>query len=353
MHCPRLDHFVRLNSSGKIGKCGHMTKAPEFDSHKDMQQSVWLEQIKKQMTQKIWPKECVRCKLSEETSNTSIRLDMIERDRILRSIQKDYLIVGGVLDNICNSACQSCNSTLSTKIGSLSAGNYKKINNYDKFFDLPQDRIVEVDINGGEPTASPNYKKLLRNLPGTTKIVRINTNGSRIISEIEQLLKKDMRVIITLSLDGIENVHDYARWPILWNDYKKNVDQYIELRNQYKMLRLNFWTTVSCLNVGDLENIINYAKEVEIDHAYGFCIQPKQLDIRYVNALTSFAKKNLNIADDVLMSAIANQCGSLNEDNSHELKQFIQAQDSLRKINYKDYLNLDLNLSTNNLANTL
>ena len=166
MQCPRLDHFVRLNHTGKIGKCGHMTLAPEFDSFEDMQDSVWLEKIKKQMGENVWPKECVRCAMTEDTSNTSIRLDMIERDRILKSIEKDYLIVGGVLDNICNSACQSCNAELSTKIGSLENKNYKKINNYDKFFSLPRDRIVEVDVNGGEPTASPNYKRLLKNYGG-------------------------------------------------------------------------------------------------------------------------------------------------------------------------------------------
>jgi len=352
MYCPRLDHFVRLNHTGKIGKCGHMTQAPEFNSFEDMQDSVWLEKIKKQMEENVWPKECVRCAMTEDTSNTSIRLDMIERDRILNSIQKNYLIVGGVLDNICNSACQSCNAELSTKIGSLENKNYKKINNYDKFFSLPQDRIVEVDVNGGEPTASPNYKTLLKNLPKSTKIIRINTNGSRVIPEIEELLKKEMRVIITLSFDGIEDVHDYVRWPILWEDYKKNIARYIELQTQYATLRLNFWTTVSCLNVGDLGNIIDYAKEVGIDHAYGFCIEPLLLDIRYVNTLTVEAKQKLLSTGNTLLSAVANNCASFNKDNSVELKKFIESQDTLRKINFRDYFNFDLNLPKNNLANT-
>ena len=351
MYCPRLDHFVRLNHTGKIGKCGHMTGAPEFDSLTDMQDSVWFRKIKKQMEENIWPKECVRCAMTEETSNTSIRLDMIERDRILNSIQKDYLIVGGVLDNICNSACQSCNAGLSTKIGSLSSKAYKKINNYDKFFSLPQDRIVEVDVNGGEPTASPNYKKLLKNLPTSTKIIRINTNGSKVIPEVEELLKKEMRVIITLSFDGTENVHNYTRWPILWKDYKKSVAKYIELRKQYTTLRLNFWTTVSCLNVGDLKNIIDYAETVDIDHAYGFCIHPGVLDIRYVNKLTITGKENL-LATGNILSAIAKNCGSFNIDNSIELENFIKLQDTLRNINFKDYFNFDLNLSKNTLANT-
>jgi len=322
-----------------------MTKAPEFYNHEDMQQSSWLKEIKKQMEENIWPKECVRCRLTEEISNSSIRLDMIERDRILKSIKKDYLIVGGVLDNICNSACQSCNSSLSTKIGSLSSRKYKKINNYHNFFSLPQDRIVELDVNGGEPTASPNYKKLLMNLPSATKILRINTNGSRIIPEIEQLLEKEMRVIITLSLDGTEHVHDYARWPILWRDYTKSVIRYVELRKRYTTLRLNFWTTVSCLNVGDLENIINYTRKVKIDHGYGFCIEPRQLDIRYANELTIKAREQLLSTGNESVSAIANKCGSFNIDNSKDLRNFINSQDVLRKISFKDYLNFDLNLS--------
>jgi sulfatase maturation enzyme AslB (radical SAM superfamily) len=329
-----------------------MTQAQEFDSFKDMQDSGWLKEIKKQMEDNIWPKECVRCQMTEETTNTSIRLDMIERDRILRSIKKDYLIVGGVLDNICNSACQSCNANLSTKIGSLENRDYKKINNYDNFFKLPQDRIVELDVNGGEPTASPNYKKLLKNLPNSTTIIRINTNGSRVIPEIEELLKKEVRVIITLSLDGTEDVHDYARWPILWKDYKESLTKYLELRDQYKNLRLNFWTTVSCLNIRDLKNIVDYAGAVDIDHAYGFCIRPAVLDIRYINELTTTAKENLLATGNALLSAIAKNCGSFNKDNSVELKNFIKLQDELRNINFKDYLNIDLNFSKNRLANT-
>lgn len=343
MQCPRLDHFVRLNHTGKFGKCGHMTNAKEFSNINDMQNSTWLKELKEQMSNEQWPKECVRCEMTENTSNTSIRLDMIERDRMLKAVQKDYLIVGGVLDNICNSACQSCNAELSTKIGSLESNNYKKINNYDNFFQLPQDRIVEVDVNGGEPTASPNYKKLLKNLPGSVKIIRINTNVSRIIPEVIDLLEHGIRVIITLSFDGTGLVHDYTRWPIKWTAYKKNVSKYLELRSQYKNLRLNFWTTVSCLNVGNLNNIVQYASDNNIDHAYGFCIRPAALDIRHSNKLTVDAKEKLSISENTLLQSIGTTCASL-KNNSAELKQFIQSQDTLRKISFTDYFNFDLNL---------
>jgi sulfatase maturation enzyme AslB (radical SAM superfamily) len=343
MHCPRLNHFVRLQPNGKFGKCGHMINAKTFDDIESMQQSDWLKSLSSQMEKDIWPAECVRCEMTEKTSNTSIRLDMIERDRILGGIKKDYLIVGGVLDNICNSACQSCNAGLSTKIGSLASKNYKKINNYDKFFLLPQHRIVEVDVNGGEPTASPNYKKLLRNIPKSVKIIRINTNGSKVIPEVLTLLEQGVRVIITLSFDGTGAVHDYARWPIKWSAYKENVYKYLKLRSQHKNLRLNFWTTVSCLNVGDLDNIVQYASDNKIDHAYGFCIAPTELDVRYSNKLTVYAKEKLSRSESTLLQSIGRTCASL-KSNSAEVKRFVQIQDALRKISFTDYFNFDLNL---------
>ena len=339
MHCPRLDHFARINHNGKIGKCGHMTGSKEFNSFDEMQNSSWLKNIKQKMQDQQWPAECVRCRMTEESTNTSIRLDMIERDRILSAIKKDYLIVGGVLDNICNSACQTCHSGLSTKIGSLSSKDYEKVNNYETFFTFPQDRICEVDVNGGEPTASPNYKKLLKNLPKSVKIVRINTNGSKIIAELEELLSQGIRVIVTLSFDGVGNVHDYVRWPVLWKNFDSNVKKYIALRETYSNLRLNFWTTVSSLNVGDLKNIIDYAKQQQIDHAYGFCIRPEVLDIRHENKLTVSAKESLFKIDNELLNSIANKCGSFKKNNDTELKKFISSQDALRNIDYKIYFN--------------
>jgi MoaA/NifB/PqqE/SkfB family radical SAM enzyme len=196
-----------------------------------------------------------------------------------------------------------------------------------------------VDVNGGEPTASPNYKKLLKNLPESVKIVRVNTNGSKVIAELEELLSKNIRVIVTLSFDGVGNVHDYVRWPVLWKNFNSNVKKYIALRETYSNLRLNFWTTVSSLNVGDLKNIVDYATQQKIDHAYGFCIRPDVLDIRHENKLTVSAKEFLSKTDNELLNSIANKCGSFKKNNDTELKKFISSQDALRNIDYKTYFN--------------
>ena len=337
MNCPRLNHFTRLNQDGSIGKCGHMINAKGFKSFEELDNSEWLNNIKLQMISNKWPEECKRCEQTEKINGESIRTKSIERHKILYPKHQEYLVVGGVLDNVCNSACQTCNAGLSTKIGSLEK-NYIKTNNYNKFFKLPQSRILEVDVNGGEPTASKNYKKLLANLPSKTKIVRMNTNGSRMINEIITLLKKRIMVIVTISFDGIDNVHDYVRWPIKWKNYTKTIEKYKKLQEQYKLLKLDFWTTVSCLNVGNLPNIIEYAKNKNIPHAWAFLNTPDALNVKYKNNLTTSAK---HIAPDKI--AIA-------KDNSNQLELFIKRQDYIRKININDYLSFELNLLKNNSA---
>ena len=327
MYCPRLDHFGRLNQNGTVGKCGHMITDKGFRSHAEMENSVWLKDIKKKMLSDQWPDECVRCEQSEKVKGESIRTNSIDRHRLLKTLRKDYLIVGGVLDNICNSACQSCNAGLSTKIGGLSSRQYPRVNNYELFKTFPQERIVELDVNGGEPTASRNYRKILNDLPKNVSIVRMNTNGSRMIKEIEDILEKGIMVIVTMSLDGIGKVHDYARWPIKWADYKDTVYAYKQLQAKHKLLHLDLWTTVSCLNIADLPNIEQFARDNRIPHDWAFLKNPDVLNVAYKNTFTDRAK------------SLYQKDVAIGTNNQNELDEFIARQDRLRGIDVRDYLN--------------
>jgi sulfatase maturation enzyme AslB (radical SAM superfamily) len=304
-----------------------MINAKGFASYEELEHSEWLNAIRNTMSRDLWPDECKRCEQSERAKKESIRTNSIERHKMLHPIRKDYLIVGGVLDNICNSACQSCNANLSTKIGSLESKDYPRVDNLELFKKLPQDRIIEIDVNGGEPTASKNYKKILKDLPDNVKIVRMNTNGSRTISELEDVLKRNIMVIVTMSLDGIGKVHDYTRWPIKWDDYKKTIDEYQKLQKTYKLLQLDTWTTVSCFNIKTLPDIINFAKNKGIPHDWAFLHHPSVLNVRYTNQFTLKAKQ-------MSPNEIA-----VDYDNTQQLNQFISRQDSLRGIHIKDYLN--------------
>ncbi len=339
MFCPRLRHFVRLNQNGTIGKCGHMVNAKGFRSFSELDNSEWLADIEKTMKNDVWPEQCVRCKQTEEIKGESIRTKSIERHNILSPRKDDYLVVGGVLDNVCNSACQTCNAGLSTKIGSLETKNYARINNTDRFWALPQNRILEVDVNGGEPTASRNYKKILANLPPNTKIVRMNTNGSRMIKELEQILRNRTMVIVTLSFDGVGEVHDYVRWPIKWKDYVKTFKAYKDLQKQYPLLKLNSWTTVSSLNVANLPDILDFTTEHTLEHDWAFLHSPDLLNVKYKNKFTINAKDKLSQSSYSVCRDIAKKV-AVDKDNTDQLNTFIARQDALRQINFTDYFNL-------------
>lgn len=259
-----------------------MVEPPQFETLEQMESSTWLSTTRYQFENEIWPAECVRCQQTEEENGTSIRLNAIALDK-MQTIS-DYLQVGGVLDNLCNAGCLTCNAMCSTRIGSLTSRTFPTINNTTGFWQLPQERILHLDINGGEPSYSKNYKKLLKNLPTNLKTLRLNTNCSTVLTELSDVANQGVDVTVTVSLDGIGPVHDLVRWPITWDKFYTNLMNYTTMP-----VKLNLWTTVSVLNVDDLPNIIAFAKEHNIDHSYAYLQTPQELAVENKGQASSLA----------------------------------------------------------------
>jgi len=352
MHCPRLDHFVKLrppisNSDNYAGlplitkvitPCCHMTNAPKFDNYDTMMSSDWLQTTKNTFNSGIFPVECVRCERAEDINIDSIRTLAIEFDK--EQTRPDYLIADVVLDNICNSACQFCAANLSTKIGSLESSEYVLFNNTSNFLELPLDRIVQLDLTGGEPSNSKNVKNLLKNLPANVTSIRLNTNCSSFMDEIIPLVQRGIRVSITISLDGIANVHDYVRWPIGWNIFHKTLLEYKEFASVNKSLvDINLWTTLNTLNVGDLPNIIAFAKDIEVAHLFSELSTPRELNIEFSNSLTRAAKITFKDSDNPVLNRLSTQMAT-GPDNQLQFDNFVKKQDLLRGIDIANYIEL-------------
>lgn len=249
-----------------------MVNAPRFHSLSDMENSIWLKNLKEKFKSDQWPDECQRCFEIENNNGESIRIHSIKLDHA--ETEKDYLQVGGVLDNLCNAGCLTCSAENSTKIGSLSGRDFPIVNNLEKFWSLPQEKIRHLDINGGEPSYSKNYKKILENLPPNLKTLRLNTNCAVVLTQLESIASRGIEITVTVSFDGVGPVHELLRWPISWEVFYKNLMYYKTMP-----VKLNLWTTVSVLNIDDLPNIINFAKEHGIDHSYAYLKQPWELNI--------------------------------------------------------------------------
>lgn len=319
MQCPRLDHFVRFNTNGTLTCCGHMVNAQCYNSLEDLHNSDWIKNLKSLLNKNEWPLECIRCKQTEELGQGSIRLNSISLDAL--QTKPDYLVLGGTLDNVCNSACQTCSSKLSTLIGKLSNNNII-VDNSAKFWQLPLERITQLDINGGEPSTSTNYKYILNNLPKNVKTVRVNTNCNIVLdNELEQLIDKGINVIVTVSLDGIDMIHNYIRWPVDWQRFYTNLMTYKKMS-----VTLNTWTTVSALNIGNFQQILNFVKDHDLDHSWALLQTPSVLDIKYKNSFT-----------DVVVPRVLEAIVGTDRNNQAEIDSYISLQDGIRKINYRNY----------------
>lgn len=332
MFCPRLTHNIRLSENSKFQICGHMINAPLFDTVNDMKNSDWLKNMSDKFSNNEWPNECVRCEQIENNNQKSVREHSIDAHQTYIDLNPDYLFVTGVLDNVCNSACISCSNYCSTYIGKLT-NNVIKINNSDKFDQLVTDKILIFEITGGEPTHSKLYKEKLMSLPNV-KHVRINTNASKFMTEIVTLLERNINVTITLSIDGVDKVFEYTRWPLKWETTLKVIQQYKNLQNQFENLKLNMWTTVSALNINDFENIKKFSNQINIPMSYGILHNPVELNIKYKNNFTITAKKTLLEFKNLL---------AIDDDNSLLLDKFIKQQDLTRNISIDNFINIKEN----------
>jgi hypothetical protein len=126
-----------------------------------------------------------------------------------------------------------------------------------------------------------------------------------------------------MSLDGIDKVHDYLRWPITWKTWLKQFNYYNKFKND--KFHLDLWSTISALNLQDYTNIKKFCEDKKVNWAWAFLESPDVLSVRHTNFLTEPAKDLFDVV-------------GVEQDNSHKLSEWLLYQDTIRKINYKDYL---------------
>lgn len=345
MQCPRLDHFARIvpgkkSESTMVTNCCVMIDPPSFSSYEKMMKSRWLKDIRLKFQNDQFPKECVRCRDQEQVGLSSDRLFWLKEHEKLQAVNPDYLTVALKLDNICNTACQFCNPETSSKIASLHGYSIKIVETGSFYDTLPTDRITQIDFEGGEPSNSKNVIEVLQNLPKNVKGIKIYTNGRSFIKELVSIIQRGVHVQISISLDGVDKVQEYVRWPTKWSEYNKTVVEYKKLTEAYPTLvSVNFFTTVCALNINDIENIINYAGRCQIPLATSKLSVPACLNITKSNKFTLRARDLYQHSENEYLRKLS-QGTAVEADNSLEIERFISSQDKLRSINIEDFIDL-------------
>jgi pyruvate-formate lyase-activating enzyme len=206
--------------------------------------------------------------------------------------QVEYLDI--TLGNICNLKCRSCSPSCShTWIAEAKAMPiYDLPMNYlakterlvkdpwfvtafeTKFYDPILPTVKIINFLGGEPLVVKEHYDWLQHMidQGWSHRIelRYNTNGTIIPKKILDIWKRFKKVILSISLDAVGPLAYYVRYPSKWSDIQENVKRLKEHCMVNNNIRIQVHTTVSSLNIMDLDSMIDWCVDTYREwHASG------------------------------------------------------------------------------------
>lgn len=178
------------------------------------------------------------------------------------------------LGNHCNSACVFCVPEASSRLAAeqlklgmidrLPAENWSnRPELVSRFIEaLDQSPVKYLHFIGGETLITPAFRTILQQLVTTERSGSITlgftTNLTVWDPEITDLLTQFQDVHVGMSVECLDTVNDYVRWPSHIDDVMQTLDRWCELilhRGWYGQLR----TTPTCLSVANLITVYDYA----------------------------------------------------------------------------------------------
>ena len=290
-----------------------------FESAKASTNEIWnsadLNNVRQQMIDGVAVKDCQQCYDLEKIGGGSLRNDLMaywmngkgraKFEKAMEEYKAGQGMSGPVSveirsGSICNLKCRMCYPTASILIEK----EFKKIHktepswtkismdqgsshiDHDKYFDEIVNNFDHIDIlrfSGGEPFLNDTTNAVIAKAAasGHSKHIDlcVNTNFTKITTELLEDLSKFKTVTIDISLDGYKQVHEYIRTGLDWNTIEENLIKVKPYLNDNFTITTN--TTVQNLNVLYLEDILKWTL-TELNITPVFCVldNPKWLAVR-------------------------------------------------------------------------
>lgn len=296
MKCKWLENHTSIDSTGRVRPCCTWRNTGSepivTDNLDDYRSSHFVKNVQQQLEKNIWPKGCKDCQLDEEANLPSMRTKLFEDYKFgynnKMSPGKDAEIKFG---NLCNLKCAMCSPYNS----SLIAKEYKDMKSKGMEHNLidrksPQihawyenqsllEKIAKqmndmtlIKFSGGEPTVNSYLADFLKQIDNKDVYIQITTNGNNWPQKLHEEVSKFSAVKITLSLDGVDKVNEYIRYPSSWKKINNNIAKMQTLPNQYVLPVMN--STVASYNVHQMGKLwkwatdLNFFHEIQFQHIY-------------------------------------------------------------------------------------
>lgn len=211
--------------------------------------------------------------------------------------------------NLCNLKCVMCNSYDSSQVEKelkelsikfkgieVSSGRYIKISETPgitesnrAFADVGQpdwsdnqevwDSIIKIvphlevlSFAGGEPTLLPSVENILRYCVenGYAKNIKVflSSNFTNINKKFLDLMPHFKQFELIASIDGIDKVNDYCRFPSKWSQVSANYLKAKQLMGDHPNIKILVNVTVSLLNVMNLDSLLFWIDDLSKSYPY-------------------------------------------------------------------------------------
>jgi organic radical activating enzyme len=316
--CPIPWNFQAVRNNGDIRLCcqanvtenqgvvRHQDGTPYNAARDDLEQArnaTLMKEVRKNMLAGEWSRECGRCQQEEAAGLNSRRQYELENwkfsiDDALSITDSDGTINGNKPEyydlrfgNLCNLACRMCGPTdshtwyeqwseyhNSTKFedthgtviltkndkGRLTTKDYDW-HNSETFWQQIESNIANIKhvyMAGGEPMMIERHYEFLQKCidMGQSKkmIIEYNTNMSNLPKRVLDMWTQFKQVRVGASIDGIEEVLEYQRWPLKWTQAYRNLQKLDEYAQANSNIVAWLACTVTAYNVWHIPKFMKW-----------------------------------------------------------------------------------------------
>lgn len=226
-----------------------------------------------------WIPECIQCKDAESRDEKSDRLDAAH---ILDGTRYEFWDLK--INNTCNLACRMCNphssSTFQKNVNSNTSENWAPIFREganskmwfrDENIHTILDKIIHakrIKFTGGEPFLIPQIKTILQHLIDNKKSKNITlsfvTNGTQPMNKWLELFRQFKNVIISISVDAIEDRFEYIRAGAKWNQVKEHIE-YLST-NKQDNVDIQISILPSVLNYNNIDDVVDWCNSLGLTY---------------------------------------------------------------------------------------
>jgi len=290
LFCPLPWITVSIRNDGVLRVCCNSNQGPNrgelhytVDDIEGSRNCRRLKEFRKQILNNEWPEDCIRCKKEYESGITArfqyeaeawshvINKEIAEKntnpDGSIDTNKFPLIYYDIRLGNKCNLLCRYCNSWSSSAFGQVEGDYhwYERRSFWDHL-DRNIDNVQLFHVEGGEPLLAEIHfdflEKCVENDVAKNIKVEYTTSLTTVPKRAWELWKHFKEARIGVSMDGIEEVFNYIRYPSKFSVVNRNLHRLDKEPGNYVL-----WIacTVSTLNIWYLPEFFKWKLNQSFD----------------------------------------------------------------------------------------